>query len=49
VTTFGSKNDENIAVQSFQILYIFVLRVKITAFEPKVVKTSARKTKILQN
>ena len=40
----------NIAVRSLHILYIFVLRVeKLTTFEPKVVKPSARNTKSIQN
>ena len=41
------KNMENRAVRSLQVLYIIVLRAeKITTFEPKVVKTSARNAKI---
>ncbi len=41
---------ENIAVRSLQVWSIIVLRAeKITTFEPKVVKTSARDAKIYKN
>ena len=41
------KNEENIALQSSQILYTFVLRAEIrTTFGPKIVAFSARNTKV---
>jgi hypothetical protein len=40
-------NTENIALQSLQILYNFVLRAEIpTTFGPKMVAISARNTKV---
>ena len=48
ITKFGNvKNEENIALQSLQILYTFVLRAEnATIFGPNVVRISARKTKV---
>ena len=40
---------ENIAVRSLQVWYIGLGAEKITTFEPKVVKTSARDAKIYKN
>ncbi len=43
-------NEENIALQISHILYTFVLRAEIcTTFEPKVVQTSIRNTKVYKN
>jgi hypothetical protein len=43
-----SKSEENIALWSSQILYIFASRAeKITIFEPKVVIFTARNTNVL--
>jgi hypothetical protein len=43
-------NEENIALQSLQILYTFVLRAEIaTIFGPNVLAISARNTKVKKN